>query len=169
MCRWCHPKKVCSICQILRDRQYYTEREWFRIKADTLDAKCLLCVPMPRCDNGFQRCRKCSQERSTAEFGRWTIAHGPSHKNQWCDACMVEEESQKQDLRRRNKSQVQVSHDGTSAVQHEMNPKVSIFCPDCDAEQCIDMNILWKRGDASHRFVKWSCLTQTCKNKKKET
>ena len=45
------------------------------------------------------------------------------------------------------KADVQVSHDGTSAPQVDMNPHVIIFCPECDASQSLEMNLFWKRGN----------------------
>ena len=47
-----------------------------------------------------------------------------------------------------------------------MNPRVTIFCSECDAAQSIEINLLWKRGSSRHRFVRWSCTTYECSQKK---
>ena len=61
---------------------------------------------------------------------------------------------------------MQVSHDGISAPQVDMNPHVTIFCPECDASQSLEMNLFWKRGNERDRFVRWSCTTAVCSKKR---
>ena len=50
-------------------------------------------------------------------------------------------------FRNRNNADVQVSQDGTSAHQVDMNPHVTIFCPECHASQSLEMNLFWKKGE----------------------
>ena len=64
----------------------------------------------------------------------------------------------------RDKSIIQVSQDGISARQPILNPKVSIFCPQCDAGQEIEMNLFWKRGYGTHRFIEWACENRDCRD-----
>ena len=94
------------------------------------------------------------------------IAHGDRSCQKTCNECLKQEEVQKQALRNRNKADVQVSQDGISAPQVDTNPHVTIYCSECDAAQSIEMNLLWKRGSASHRFVRWACTTEVCSKKK---
>ena len=167
VCCWCDPKKKCSVCSLLRERQHFSDREWLRIKKDTLDGKCLSCMPLPRCANGFRTCRMCSKAKAISEYTMWTMAHGEcTKKKPSCNECMQLGEIEKQAFRNRNKADVQVSHDGISAPQVDMNPHVTIFCPECDASQSLEMNLFWKRGNERHRFVRWSCTTEVCSKKR---
>ena len=67
-------------------------------------------------------------------------------------------------MNERNRANVQPTNDGTSAVQVDMNPKVRMFCPECDAAQTIDMGVLWRKGFGTRRFVSWSCTEIHCKH-----
>ena len=165
MCRWCDPKKTCSVCNETRERQFFSDREWFRIKKDTRDGKCLSCMPPPKAQKGFRTCRMCSKAKDVSEFTMWTVAHGKTKRQPRCNECMQQEDMQKQTLRNRNKTDVQVSTDGTSASQLDMNPHVTVFCSECHSSQPIDMNLFWKRGNRSNRFVRWSCTTDVCSQK----
>ena len=89
----------------------------------------------------------CQKEKAHSEFTMWKIVHGDraAHHKQSCDECMHKEELERQEMSKRNKANVQVSRDGLSAIQVDMNPKVSIYRPECDAAQSIDMNLFWKK------------------------
>ena len=76
-------------------------------------------------------------------------------------------EDDKRVMNERNRADVQPTHDGTSAVQLDMNPKVIMFCPQCDAAQTVEMEMLWKKGFDGRRFVHWSCTEMRCKQKRK--
>ena len=41
---------------------FFYEKEWFRIEMDTMDRKCISCMPLPRCANGYSRCQQCKKE-----------------------------------------------------------------------------------------------------------
>ena len=90
VCCWCDPRKVCSVCEKLRDRQYFSDREWLRIKTNTPDGTCIECMPLPRCANGSKRCRICKKEKLHEEFTMWGIARYRT-KRQACDTCMQQE------------------------------------------------------------------------------
>ena len=147
-------------------RQHFSDKEWFRIKKDTLDGKCSSCMPVTRCANGFRTCRMCAKAKALSEYTMWTLAHGAhTKKKQSCNECMQLGDIEKEACRTRNKANVQVSHDGNSAPQVDMNPHVTIFCPECDASQSIEMNSLWKRGNQRNRFLRWSCTNEWCSKK----
>ena len=114
------------------------------MKTNTPDGTCIECMPLPRCANGYKRCRICKKEKLHEEFTMWGIARYRTDR-QACDTCMQQEESKKQNMRKRNKADVQVSQDGNSAPHIDMNPKVTIFCPKCNTAQSIEMNVFWKR------------------------
>ena len=65
---------------------------------------------------------------------------------------------------------MQVSHDGISASQVELNPKVHIYiyiyCSECLEAQTIEMNALWKQGDKGNRFLRLTCENELCSKKK---
>ena len=48
-----------------------------------------------------------------------------------------------------------------------MNPTVTMFCPECNTAQSIDMNLFWNKGSKGSRFVRWSCTFALCKQKRK--
>ena len=165
MCRWCDPKKTCSVCKETRERQFFSDREWFRIKKDTRDGKCLSCMPPPKAQNGFRRCRMCSKVKEVPEITMWTVAHGKTKRAPSCNERMQKEDMQKETIRNRNQANVQVSNDGTSASQFDMNPHVTVFCSECQSSQSVEMDLFWKKGNRSNRFVRWSCTTDVCRQK----
>ena len=111
----------------------------------------------------------CPRAAAPSEFSRWMLAHGDSNRNRnkpICNECMQQDELQKQTMMTRNKANVQASQDGLSAPHVDTNPHVTIFCSECNTAQSIDMNLFWKRGSNSHRFVRCSCTTDVCSQKK---
>ena len=54
-------------------------------------------------------------------------------------------------MRDTNQAMMTISGDGFSATQPVLNLNVNIFCPRCNEEKEVDMNILRKR-DTSNRF-----------------
>lgn len=111
----CDPEKVCSVCEKLRDRQYVLDREWLRMKTNTLDGKCIECMPLPRCANGFRRWGICDKEKLHEDFTMCGVAHGYRTDRQACDTCIKQEDVKKQNMSKRNKAHVQITQDGNSA------------------------------------------------------
>ena len=62
---------------------------------------------------------------------------------------------------------VQISRDGMSARQPDLNPLVRIFCAKCNFAENIEYNLLWKKGSGKDRFVRWSCKNECCTQKKR--
>ena len=138
------------------------------MKKDTRDGKCLSCMPPPKAQNGFKRCRMCSKVKEEPEFTMWRVANGRTKRAPSCNECMQKEDMQKETLRNRNQANVQVSNDGTSASQLDMNPHVTIFCPECHSSQPIDMNLFWKKGTHKNRFLRVACASESCSNSEKK-
>ena len=161
------PGKKCSVCEKLRDRQYFSDREWLRMKTNTPDGTCIECTPLPRCANGSRRCRLCKTEKLLEAFTMWFVSHGYRSDRQVCDTCMQPEELKKQNMRKRNKADVQVTQDGNSAPHIDMNPRVTMFCPKCNTAQSIEMIEFWNKGSKGSRFVECSCTSEGCKQKRK--
>ena len=44
VCKWCNPKKTCSMCKVLLERKHFSDGEWLRMRKHTLDGKCIDCA-----------------------------------------------------------------------------------------------------------------------------
>lgn len=121
------PNNLCNIYDTLRERQHFTDREWLRIRQNTEDGKCLLCVPPTRSQKGMRKRRMCLKDICTSQFVRCTIKHGQSGRHPTCDERMRKEEEKVTQLRERNAKNVQISTDGISTSQISMDPEAHLF------------------------------------------
>ena len=89
VCRWCNPKKKCSVCKLFRERQHFSDSEWLRITKQTLNGKCVQCV-RHRSAIGSKCCRMCGEEKPDSEFVTWNIKYSArTHHAQSCNECLL--------------------------------------------------------------------------------
>ena len=167
VCRHCKPKKKCSVCELFHERQHFSDKEWLRMTKQTLDGKCMQCV-RPRPANGSKFCRMCREAKPDSEFGMWDIRHTSKDKHaKSCDTCLLQAEVKRKGISRGNQQHIQKSNDGISACQPVLNPKVTVFCSECDAAKEIDFELIWKKGKGAHSFIDLLCQSEYCTQQKR--
>ena len=124
------------------------------------------CAP-PRTANRSKCCRMCGEDKPDSEFCMWKIKHSArSKKPQACDTCLIKEEETRKDTSKGNQKHIQESNNGLSARQLVLNPKVTVFCPECDAAKEIDFDLIWKKGRGTNSFIDLICRKKSAYNKR---